>query len=197
MAVAAARDSEAGSVRLARVRASDRSTMQAAFTEHGPALARTVQALSCGRLPCEDLVQEVFVVAFTRLDSFDPTQSMAGWLRGIAVNVVRAHRRRNARRGRLQARFALPAGERPDTPEESVATQRLAERFWDAVDDLPERDRAAFVLRVIEQHALAACSAALGISAKAVSRRAIRAERRVRAALDEAPSPTPSRQPSA
>ncbi len=170
--------------------------MRSAFAEHGPSVARIVRALSCGRLPWEDLVQEVFVVAFTRQESYDPRLSIDAWLRGIAVNVVRGHRRRDARRGRLRARYALPEGERPDTPEESVATQRLADRFWDAVDALPVRERAAFILRVIEQHSLASCADALGISAKAVSRRAVRAEKRVRAALEDPSAPTAQRNQS-
>lgn len=136
------------------------------------------------------------MVAFTRQESYDPRLSIDAWLRGIAVNVVRAHRRRDARRGRLRARYALPAAERPDTPEETVATQRLADSFWDAVDALPERERAAFILRVIEQHSLASCADALGISAKAVSRRAVRAEHRVRAALEDPSIPSDPRQPS-
>lgn len=159
--------------------------MQAAFAEHRAAVQRAVRALSCSGAATEDLVQEVFVIAFTRISTYDERVPLASWLRGIAVNVVRAHRRREARRGRLRERFGPAPGERPDTPEEALAARRLADRLWDAVDALPDRQREAFVLRVIEQHSLAECAEALRISIKAVSRRALAAERAVRAAIAE------------
>ncbi|MEM6994806.1 MAG: sigma-70 family RNA polymerase sigma factor [Myxococcota bacterium] len=168
-----------------RLREGDRAAMQAAYAEHGPAVARTVRGLSCGAVGSEDLVQEVFVVAFTRIARFRDDANFGAWLRGIAVNVVRDHRRKESRRRGLTRRFALPAADVPDTPEDAVATRRLADRFWDAVDALPRRQREAFVLRVVEQHSLIECAAALGTSPKGVSRRALAAERRVRAALGD------------
>ena len=182
---AAARDDGSEPELAKRLRLGDRAAMQAAFTDHGPGVARTVRGLACGANGTEDLVQEVFVVAFTRIAHYRDGADFGAWLRGIAVNVVRDHRRTQARRKDLRQRFELPASDRPDTPEDALATRRLADRFWDAVDALPQRQREAFVLRVIEQHPLADCAATLRISAKAVSRRTLVAERRVRAALDD------------
>ncbi len=36
-----------------------------------------------------DLTQEVFVIAYRKMDEFDPTRSIAAWLRGIAKNLAR------------------------------------------------------------------------------------------------------------
>jgi RNA polymerase sigma-70 factor (ECF subfamily) len=167
------------------LRQGDRAAMQAFFADQRAVVARTVRGLACSGATTEDLVQEVFVVAFTRIGGYDGSVPMPAWLRGIAVNVVRGHRRREARRGRLRQRFDPLPGERPHTPEEALATRRLADSLWGAVDALPDRQREAFVLRVIEQHSLLDCAAALGISLKAVSRRALAAERKIRAALEK------------
>jgi RNA polymerase sigma factor (sigma-70 family) len=182
---ALARDAAAAAELARRLGDGDRVAMQAAFAEHGPLVARTVRALSCSDAAREDLVQEVFVVAFTRIGAYDERVPLAAWLRGIAVNVVRAHRRKEARRGRLRERFASPPGERTHTPEEALAARRLGDRLWDAVDALPDRHREPFVLRVIEQLPLAVCAEVLGTSIKSVSRRALRAEQVVRAAIEE------------
>ena len=178
------REEEATAALARKLRGGDRVAMQAAFAEHGPAIARTVRALACLPGSVEDLVQEVFVVAFTRIETYEGRMPLAAWLRGIAVNVVRNQRRRERRRGDLRKRFEPAARERPDTPEEALTTQRLADRLWTAVDDLPDRQREAFVLRVIEQRPLAECADVLGVSIKAVSRRAVAAERKVRVAVE-------------
>jgi RNA polymerase sigma-70 factor (ECF subfamily) len=46
----------------------------------------------------EDLAQETFVLAFTKLVEFTPTYSFGAWLRGIAFNLLRNHQRRQRAR---------------------------------------------------------------------------------------------------
>jgi RNA polymerase sigma-70 factor (ECF subfamily) len=57
-----------------------------------------VQAFLVVRLPslhdAEDLVQDVFVTAFRRLGDFDAERPLAPWLRSIALNLLRNHRRK-------------------------------------------------------------------------------------------------------
>ncbi|MEM6294533.1 MAG: sigma-70 family RNA polymerase sigma factor [Myxococcota bacterium] len=180
---AIARDEEATEALARKLRGGDRAAMQVAFAEHAPGVARTVKALACRAGTTEDLVQEVFVVAFTRIETYEGRVPLAAWLHGIAVNVVRNQRRRDRRRGELRERFEPAARERPDTPEEVLATRRLADQLWNAVDALGDRQREAFVLRVLEERSLAECAQVLGISIKSVSRRAVAAERSVRARL--------------
>jgi len=42
----------------------------------------------------EDLAQETFVLAFTKLAEFDTAYSFGAWLRGIAFNLLRNHQRK-------------------------------------------------------------------------------------------------------
>jgi RNA polymerase sigma-70 factor, ECF subfamily len=42
----------------------------------------------------EDLAQEVFLTAFTRMREFDPERPFGPWLRGIAFNLLRNHWRK-------------------------------------------------------------------------------------------------------
>lgn len=43
----------------------------------------------------EDLAQEAFVIAWRRLPDFDPEARFGPWVRGIAINLVRNHRRKH------------------------------------------------------------------------------------------------------
>jgi RNA polymerase sigma-70 factor (ECF subfamily) len=47
-----------------------------------------------GAHDADDLAQEVFVTAFRRLSDFDPERPLAPWLRSIALNLLRNHRRK-------------------------------------------------------------------------------------------------------
>lgn len=42
----------------------------------------------------DDLTQEVFVTAFRRIGDFDPERPLGPWLRSIALNLLRNHRRK-------------------------------------------------------------------------------------------------------
>lgn len=42
----------------------------------------------------EDLAQDAFIIAFERLPEFDPERPLGPWLRGIALNLLRNHRRK-------------------------------------------------------------------------------------------------------
>jgi RNA polymerase sigma-70 factor, ECF subfamily len=47
-----------------------------------------------GMHDADDLAQEVFVTAFRRLTDFDAERPLAPWLRSIALNLLRNHRRK-------------------------------------------------------------------------------------------------------
>ena len=159
--------------------------MRSMFDAHAVVVARTVRALTCGQGPQEDLVQEVFAVAFARRDRFDGTRPLDAWLRGIAVNLVRSFRRREGRRKRLWRRSGpTRAPVTADNPESALEASELERALWTAVEALPDPLRETFALRVVEQRSLKDCADMLGVSVKSVSRRAIEAERRVRAALE-------------
>jgi RNA polymerase sigma factor (sigma-70 family) len=52
----------------------------------------------------DDIVQETWLVAVRRMADFDPRQgAFEGWLKGIAANVLKNHRRRWQRDGRTRS----------------------------------------------------------------------------------------------
>ena len=66
----------------------------------------------------EDLAQEVFLTAFRRLETFDPSLAIGPWLRGIAFNLLRNH---------LKKHRAIAVGGSSEL--EQLIDQRLAERY--------------------------------------------------------------------
>jgi RNA polymerase sigma-70 factor, ECF subfamily len=114
----------------------------------------------------DEIVQETWLVAVRRIRSFAPENgSFAGWLRGIAANVLRNHLRRYVHRnGRLRTsayRTVEPADAQMQRREE-------AERVARALAELPEHYESVLRAKYLDGQAIADIAAQRGESAKAV-----------------------------
>lgn len=118
----------------------------------------------CGGLRerADEVTQETWLTAVRRLRSFDPSAgSFAAWMRGIAVNVLRNHFRRAARRaGRTQSLDAEPiAGEE---------SREQAERIAAALAALPPHYEAVLRMKYLESRSVADIASERGESPKAI-----------------------------
>lgn len=83
----------------------DHRSFEVLFDRHFRAIFRFLQG-RVGLPLAEDLASETFVVAFRRRRSYDVSREDARpWLYGIATNLLREHRRTEARRLRAYARM--------------------------------------------------------------------------------------------
>src|SRR5207247_4004748 len=119
------------------------------FDRHGSTLLRFL-ARRVDPAEAEDLLGEVFRIAFERRSGFQPDRDSARpWLYGIAANVVAKHRRSEARRLRATARLAARPALTDDPADRAVpATDARARwnRVADALADLPDAERQALLL---------------------------------------------------
>lgn len=85
-------------------------TFDGFFERHFDAVSRYV-VRRLGVQDAEDVVADVFTVAFRRWDTFTPAHGDGlPWLYGIATNVIRHHRRREVRMLRAYARTGVHPG---------------------------------------------------------------------------------------
>src|SRR5580765_3653442 len=128
---------------------------------------RTARRLGTPEANLDDVVQEIFMVAYRRQDEFEGRSSPKTWLYGIAFNVVRAHRRElGAKQPHLllEERRVDPGVlvDAADGPHEHVARQEAA-RFLDQfLDSLDDDRRDVFVLAEMEQLSAPEIAAVLG-----------------------------------
>lgn len=99
-----------------------------------------------------DLTQEVFIRAYEKLDNFRGDAQVFTWLYRIAVNLSLNH----IRKSRLRSFFSLTDREEmlPDSgadADERLEREELRGLIADAVETLPEKQRAVFVLRYFEE----------------------------------------------
>lgn len=166
---------------------------QAAFEELYRDHAGRVYAL-CLRMTgdhgrAEELTQDVFLRAWTKLSTFRGDAAFSTWLHRLAVNVVLAHRRSRGKRwARLTATDDLE-------PYESVAAKTgLAEPerapkgslidLEEAIATLPEGARTVFVLYEIEGYRHDEIAAATGTAVGTSKAQLHRARKLLREALN-------------
>lgn len=101
----------------------------------------------------EDIAQEAFVLAFTRLKSFRGDSAFYTWLYRIAVNSAISHRRR--RRPVVSTDRQLPIDVLTDSsdghlPEHHLERQESVAQVHQAMQLLTDEHRSILVLREIE-----------------------------------------------
>jgi RNA polymerase sigma-70 factor (ECF subfamily) len=140
---------------LCRAQAGDETAFEALVRLHERRVLRTALRL-LGRLDlAEDAAQVTFMRLYRSLRRIDPERNLAPWLYRVVVNVSRDVGRRAAG-GRWVPLQTIEGGERPELrvgPEEVTRPVELdAERrlVRAALATLPEKERAAVVLRDIE-----------------------------------------------
>ncbi len=160
-------------------RAGEEWAKEALFRRHARAVNGLAFRLMGRDADVDDLVQDSFVFAFTRLGSLQDPQAFAAWLRSIAVRTAsKVMRKRRLlerlglrRRGDpidLDATAARAAG--PDVVAELHRTYELLER-------LPAGERIALVLQRIEGLTLQEVADTMEISLATAKRRLESGER--------------------
>ena len=137
---------------------------------------------ACGGLrdAADEVVQETWLIAVRRIRAFDPEAgSFAGWIRGIAANLVnnRFRKEHTAANGRLR----LHAAE-SEPVDADLLRREQAQRVAHALADLSERHEAILRAKYLEGRAVADIAAAWHETPKAVESLLTRAREAFRAA---------------
>lgn len=159
-----------------------------AFTER---LSAVVGGILRDRDAVEDVVQETFVKAFYRIQSFKGTSSLYTWLYRVAVNASKDYIKSRRRRPAASLEdlptpaTLLPSAGRP--PIEGLEQREVRIRVHAAIARLPMRFRTVLALREIEGMAYHDIAAVLNLSLGTVESRLFRARRRLRTLLSRDP----------
>ena len=144
----------AGTIRAAA--AGDRDAFAVLYADY----FRMVHAVLLGRVPrrdVDDLAQDVFLTAFTRLKGLREPEAFGGWLATIARNRATDHLRRSHEQVELPGE--LPGGD----PIEAETFAVL-----EAVKQLPEAYRDTLLMRLVEGMTGAEISERSGLTAGSV-----------------------------
>lgn len=159
---------------IALILAGDEGAFATLVRAHYGSLKRFVRTLGATDAVADEVVQETWIVALQGIDSFEQRGSLKAWLYGIAGNVARRRSERERRTvplsslagdggaeaGMDAARFLGPgeawAGHWSapprawEDPERRLASLEARALLREAMEALPERQRAVVALRDVE-----------------------------------------------
>ena len=142
---------------IARCRADERSAHDEFYHRFRRQVAGNLYRVLGDRSDLDDLVQEVFVIAFRGLERFRGDARLSTWLYRICVNValgrIRTRKRRPAAIGMadLDSAAVDPSlSERPETPAQSLQRRQDQERVYRALEVLAPKKRIVLYLHEIE-----------------------------------------------
>jgi RNA polymerase sigma-70 factor (ECF subfamily) len=138
------------------VREGDLSAFDALFRRWAGPLLRYLERMLNDRASAEDLVQEAFLRVYRARERYEPNARWSTWLYTIATRLAfnelrRPHHRlaHAALEGEDDARAGgLAAADSP--VDEVVHARRVGDSVEQALDELPERQRAALWLTAVE-----------------------------------------------
>lgn len=148
---------------IQRARAGDRGAFDDLVRLHFHRVHALLHRMLDSREDAEDLAQETFVRAYRALPEFRGDATLATWLQRIAVHLALAHRRRRGRRtptGTMGDDVEQPLGVEP---ADAQARGELVTAVSGALGRLPEKLRAAIVLRALEKREYDELAEILGV----------------------------------
>lgn len=98
----------------------------------------------------QDLTQEAFIKALQREEQLRDPEKAAHWLSRIATNTALDHLRKRARRGETALEGISPPAPEEMNPEQRLLHAERAELLETGLGKLTPRERAALVLRDLE-----------------------------------------------
>lgn len=135
---------------VAASRRGERAAYETLVRRHARAAARLAHRLLGNREDAEDVVQDAFAKAYVNLATFREEASFRTWLLHIVMHLCHDHLRRRERRGPTLGLDGVEPATRDAGPGRDAQARDELRSLREAVDDLPPRQRAALVLKVVE-----------------------------------------------
>jgi RNA polymerase sigma-70 factor (ECF subfamily) len=144
---------------------------------------RGLRRLGVAESALDDAAQEVFLIAFRRIDSFEGRSSLKTWLYGIALHVARRfHSARAAARPLEELSESLPAPHESG-PQETAVRAEAVRALYAILAELDADKREVFVLAELEQMTAPEIARATEVGLNTVYSRLRAARREFEAAL--------------
>lgn len=112
----------------------------------------------------DDIAQEVFVRAYTALDNFRGDANIYTWLYRIAINLSINYLRKKRVRKLMDISDYLPFLSQDADQESGVIREENLSLVEQAIETLPEKQRAVFIMRYYDELPYEQISAILGTS---------------------------------
>jgi RNA polymerase sigma-70 factor (ECF subfamily) len=189
---------------IERLRARDTSALETLMDRHTGRLYRLAYGITRNDADAEEVVQDVFLTLFRKIDGFEGRAALGSWLYRVTANAALIKRRGKRAELEVSLEEQLPTyradghreGDRSfvladwsETPEETLLSGEARKTLERALDRLPHHYRAVMVLRDVEGLENDQVAEILGESVPTVKSRLHRARIALREELTRALAP--------
>ena len=149
---------------VGRIRSGDGSAFEALYRQHATRLYNLASRMMGRHGEADDLLQDIFLLAYRKLGSFRGESSLGTWLYRLAMNhCLDVLRNRQTRMGQQTDSLDEPDAPPVASPVPLVGSVSRID-LERAIDALPPACRAAFLLHDVEGFGHQEVGAMLGIS---------------------------------
>ncbi len=194
-------DRETEQLLIQRLRAHDADALEPLMERHASRVYRVAFGITRNQSDAEEVVQDVFLTLFRKIEMFDGRAALGTWLYRVATNAALLKGR--GKRAELEVKLEdhLPTfladghreGDRAwlladwsETPESRLLSGEARRVLEQAIDGLPDHYRAVLVLRDVEELANEEVARLLGETVEAIKSRLHRARMALREQLARA-----------
>jgi len=170
---------------IARTLEGDRDAFEAIVKQYQRRVYGVALRMTRRHEVADDIAQETFLRAYTKLHRFELGRPLAPWLTRIAANLSINYLTRAAKKEQPLADEAtssgLPAaGPEVSDPQQSLLSSEFARALDEAVETLSPEQKAVFILRVHEEMRYDEIAESLDISLGTVMSRLFRARQKLK-----------------
>lgn len=172
------------------VLAGDKEAYGALAVRHSPSLFRVAFRITGNEADAEEVVQEALLRGYSKLESFDSRAAFGTWIYRIAVHCALdriGSAKRDARSRVSDAtdpeQETVQVADGAAGPERILLSAEIAALQQECLNSLTPVERAAFVLRHMEDCSSAEIGAALSIAPNAAKQAVFRAVQKMRQRL--------------
>jgi RNA polymerase sigma factor (sigma-70 family) len=141
---------------IALLKDGNEAAFKQVFEAHQDRIYNTILYMVQSVEEAKDLTQEVFVDVFLSIENFKAQSKLSTWIYRIAINKALNHQRFKKAKKRLGVVLSIfnlsPVDDAPDFvhPGILLENKELSETLHKAINELPEKQKMAFILRQLE-----------------------------------------------
>ena len=170
---------------MVRIRGGDMEAFRCLVEAHQARVVGTISKMLGSDAEAEDLAQQVFIRVWKSAPRYRPTAKFTTWLFRITRNLVFNELRRKRHFVDQTEEMPEPAERRDQEPDKVLMEGELQSAIQNAIDQLPESQRLAIILRRYEGMAYEEIAAVMGTTVPAVKSILFRARAELRGRLEK------------
>jgi RNA polymerase sigma-70 factor, ECF subfamily len=170
---------------MSRIREGDMEAFRFIVEAHQTRVIGTIAKMLGSEAEAEDLAQQVFIRVWKSAPRYKPTAKFTTWLFRITRNLVFNELRRKRHFVDQFEDLPEPAERQEKEPDRVLLDEELQEAVKKAIEQLPETQRMAIVLRRYEEMPYEEIAAVMGTTVPAVKSILFRARAELRERLSK------------